>query len=243
MESMEYVGSPRRLRPARRSSLAEDITDQLLDLIVTEAFSENRLPSERVLCEQLNVSRGPVREAISTLHHLGVIETRGKARLGRPDRALIQIVARSPGVEDERKLVGDPMEARRILEPETAARAARRGSEEALEEIGRWLGRMEEAALDDEGSLVAYDSAFHISIAKATGNNTLVCLVAALTENPSRGRAFSFRPPEGIERSIAGHREILEAVRAHDQDQARRAMATHLDQVEELIRLTLSQDR
>jgi GntR family transcriptional repressor for pyruvate dehydrogenase complex len=223
--------------------LPEEITDQLLELIISGGFPDNRLPSERVLCERLDVSRGSVREAVSTLHHLGVIEMRGKVRFGRPDRALIQVVARSPGVEDERTLVGDPMEARRILEPETAALAAERGSQEALNEIGSWLSRMEEAARDDEGSLVAYDSAFHISIAKATGNDTLVRLVAALTENPSRGRAFSFRPPEGIERSVSGHREILEAIRSHDRERARRAMDAHLDQVEELIRLTLSQDR
>lgn len=228
------------IKPARRSSLPEEITDQLLELIISRSFPDNRLPPERVLCERLDVSRGSVREAVSTLHHLGVIEMRGKARLGRPDRALIQVVARSPRIEDKRKLVGDPMEARRILEPETAAKAAERASEEALTEIGRWLKRMEEAAWDDEQSLVAYDSALHISIAKATGNDTLVRLVAALTENPSRGRAFSFQPPEGIDRSIAGHREILEAIRAHDQDRARKAMDAHLDQVEKLIKLTLS---
>lgn len=234
--------STERIRPARRSNLPEEITDQLLDLIISDSFPDNRLPPERVLCERLDVSRGSVREAISTLHHLGVIEMRGKTRFSRPDRALIQVVARSPKVEDERKLVDEPMEARRFLEPETAAKAAGCANEAAIDEIGGWLTRMAESAQDDEQSLVAYDSAFHISVAKAAGNDTLVRLVAALTESPSRGRAFLFRPPEGVESSIAGHREILEAIRDHDQDRARRAMDAHLDQVEELIRLTLRQD-
>lgn len=231
----------RAFRPARRTSLVDDIADQLLALILQQEPGESALPSERELCDQLGVSRGPVREAISALHHLGVIETRGKTRYGRPDRALAQTITRATAGAPARALVDDPMEVRRILEPATAALAASRIDAEALAELERWLDRMEEVGRRGE-VVVEYDSAFHVGIARATGNAILADLVTSLTETVVTSRATSFAGEAGFERSLGGHREILAALRARDPEAARAAMQRHLDDVERLIRERLAAD-
>ncbi len=92
----------------------------------------------------------------------------GKAKVGRPHQALIQSLARTPQPRRHHEFAVDHMETRRIVEPETAARA----DEESVAEIAGWLTAMESVATRGD-SVTHLDSAFHVSIAKATGNDTL----------------------------------------------------------------------
>jgi GntR family transcriptional repressor for pyruvate dehydrogenase complex len=231
-----------QIRPARRRNLSQEIVDQMLELIAASAAPEYRTPPERALCEQFDVSRTSVREALSALSHLGVLEKRGKAKIGLAARARAQLAARSHGTSAERELVSDPLEVRRMLEPETAFRAAKRVSERDLSEIADWLRLMEEGAARNE-RVVEYDSAFHVAIARATGNKTLVQLISALTDALRESRELSFRPREAAETALAGHREILDALRTGNAPAARRAMKRHLDQVERLLRASFEPER
>jgi GntR family transcriptional repressor for pyruvate dehydrogenase complex len=226
------------VQPARRTSLPDQIKEQLVQLIIAKAFPDDRLPPERQLCEQLRVSRGPLREALSTLAHLGVIETRGKAKYGKPDRARTNLVAWTANSTREQELVTDPLEARRMLEPEVAALAAARASDLELDEILKWCRLLEAPSITPEQS-TEYDSAFHVSIARATGNHTVVHLIAALTEASKESRELSFRPPDAGRQALTDHRVILQAIADRASDRARRAMAEHLDHVERLVRASL----
>lgn len=131
------------------------------------------------------------------------------------------------------------MEVRRILEPEVASLAAKRASSGAIEEMERYVALMEEAAARGD-SLVDYDSAFHIAIAHATGNQTLVALVQALNDTLRESRRLSFGPASAPGQAIADHVAILSAIRAQDPLAATTAMRHHLDRVENLIRDALN---
>lgn len=220
------------IKRARRSSLPEEISRQLLGLIASGSFRDNRLPAERVMCAELGVSRGPLREAFSGLQHLGVLETRGNARYGRPERARAEL-ARLPTIDPDEVLMAHPLEARRLLEPEVAALAAARATPAALEEIDYWLVALEQAP--DRNIALEQDSAFHVAIARATGNQALVGLIQALTDSLRESRALSMQPDEGPRLSSRAHRTIYDALAARDPDKARFAMRLHLDQVERLI--------
>jgi GntR family transcriptional repressor for pyruvate dehydrogenase complex len=226
------------VKPARRRTLPEEIVDQLLELIAADGAEEPRLPPERELSQQLGVSRASLREALSALNELGVIDTRGKAKYARTARARAALVARVAATEPEQELITDPIEVRRMLEPEVAARAAERVTERGLSELDGWLRLMEEAASRGE-RFIEYDSAFHVSIARATDNHTLVQLIAALTDVLRESRERSFEPAEAVERALEDHRLILSALHARDPPEARAAMGTHLDHIEPLIRLSL----
>jgi GntR family transcriptional repressor for pyruvate dehydrogenase complex len=226
------------IRPARRRSLPQEIVEQLLELVASGSLPGNRLPAERDLSDRLRVSRTSTREALSALVQLGVIQTRGKAKYGDPIRASAQLLARPPSRDSERELLSDPIETRRILEPEAARIAAERASDEDLARIESWCEQMEAAALGGE-RVIEHDSAFHVQIARATGNELLTQLVSALTESLRESRELSYLPPRGIDISLRGHRRILAALRARDPVGARREMRRHLDDVERLIRLAL----
>jgi len=133
------------------------------------------------------------------------------------------------------------MEVRRILEPEVASLAAKRASAEATDDMERYVTLMEEAAARGD-SLVDYDSAFHVAIAQATGNGTLVALVRALNDTLRESRGLSFRPEAAPAQAISDHAAILAAIRAGDPVAATAAMRHHLDRVEGLIRDSLRAD-
>src|SRR5215470_6309786 len=179
------------VRPLARRRLPHDVADQLLDLVAASSGSEIALPAERKLCEQLGVSRNVLREALAALTQSGILETRGKLRIAHVARARANRIARLPAAgERDADPVLDPMEVRRILEPEVASIAAMRASREAIDEMERYVTLMREAAARSE-PVVDYDSAFHVSIARATGNQTLVALVQALNDTLRESRDLS----------------------------------------------------
>jgi GntR family transcriptional repressor for pyruvate dehydrogenase complex len=227
-------------RPARRKGLPQEVADQLLDLIATSGSQEVALPSERQLCDDFAVGRNALREALAALDHMGVVETRGKQRIGLTPRARALVLARASTAAPVRELLLDPMEVRRILEPESAALAAKRASEQSLREIERTTELMDEGIRRNQ-SVVEYDSAFHVAIARATANQMLIELVGALNETLRPSREVSFRPTEASVAALDDHRAILSAIRAGDARAARKAMRSHLDHVEQLIRATVSE--
>ena len=216
------------------------MADQLLDLIAASDSQEISLPPERQLGDDLAVSRNVLREALAALDHMGVIETRGKTRVGLTPRARALVLARASSATPVRELLVDPMEVRRILEPESAALAAKRAGDDSLREIERTIELMDEGIRRDE-SVIEYDSAFHVAIARATANQILIELVGALNETLQRSREISFRPTDASAAALEDHRAILEAIRAGDSRAARKMMRSHLDHVEELIRTTVSE--
>ena len=226
------------LSPLRRRSLSDDVVDRLLEFIADGSAPERRLPVERALCEQLDVSRTTVREALSTLTHLGVVETRGNGRYGSLVGARACMASRARLRRTETELVDHPLEARRVLEPRIAALAAERASEDELVEIEGWLGLMERATANAQDS-VSYDSAFHAAIARATGNPTLVFLINALTDALAESRDLSFRPGFSAKMAIEGHRAVVAALRSGDGAAAGEAMERHLDDVAEMIRVSI----
>jgi DNA-binding FadR family transcriptional regulator len=234
------VLDPGKLRRAQRRSLTQEIIDQLLELIAGGPAPEHRLPAERVIAERFGVSRTSLREALSVLSEWRVIEGRGKSKYGVVSRARAQLATRHPADGAERTVLADPLEARLMLEPSIAARAAERARDADLDEIERWVTEMESAAAAGQ-SVIAYDSAFHVAVASATGNRTLVQVVSALMDALQESRDVAYDRSEAAQVGIADHRRVLEALRAHDPAAARRAMRRHLSHVERLVRTALSQ--
>jgi GntR family transcriptional regulator, transcriptional repressor for pyruvate dehydrogenase complex len=226
-------------RPARRRGLPQEVTDQLLDLIAGSETQEVVLPPERRLGDELEVSRNVLREALAALDHMGVVETRGKTRIARTARARAIVLARASAAAPVRELVLDPIEVRRIIEPESAALAAKRASGPSLREIERTIELMDDGIRRGE-SVVEYDSAFHIAVARATANEILIELVGALSDSLQRSRELSFRPEGAARAALDDHRAILAAIRAGDSRAARKAMRVHIDHVEQLIRASVS---
>src|SRR5438874_6567866 len=94
-----FAGAPR----LGRDPLSRRVGDQLVDLITAgETGTEVVLPPERRLCNQLGVGRNSLREALAALDRLGIVETRGRIRVGLTDRARAHRIARVPAVDPAR---------------------------------------------------------------------------------------------------------------------------------------------
>ncbi len=222
------------LAQLRHRTLAEEVLYRLLEFIAAGDSPSQQLLPEHALCERLGVSRGALREALAGLGHLGIVETRGKTRIASTVAARAHILRQEVAANPSREGVAHAMEARVLLEPPMARLAAERATPADLDVIRRFLQLMERSA-DGPELIVDYDSGFHISIARSTGNPTLVHMVSAIADALASTRSLSLHAPHGAEKSIAGHHAIVEALVARDPPRAEEAMRAHLTDVAALI--------
>ncbi|MFZ6814774.1 FadR/GntR family transcriptional regulator [Undibacterium sp. Rencai35W] len=205
------------------------VADRIQGLIADEQIGPGeRLPSERDLAAKLSVSRASLREALIALELGGVIEVRGGSGV---------YVSEKPDVPADLPEVGpgpfEVLSARRLIESEVAAIAARVATDSAIDAILKAVLEMEKNHANYSSNEQA-DRNFHLSIARATGNSALVGTIEYLWDQ--RGRLWHklkehFQTEELRQQTLTDHRNILEAIAAHDPAEARRAMRAHLERV------------
>lgn len=211
------------------SRLYRVVAERIQNLIRDERIEPGaRLPSERDLATQLGVSRASVREALISLELTGVVAVRGGSGIyvnEKDDRA--------SGLNEAVPGPFEVLSARRLVEGETAAIAARMATDGAIDAILKAVSEMERFHDDRE----RYDNAdrrFHMAIARATGNSALVGVVEHLWDQ--RGRLWvkmeeHFHTDELRRATLTDHRNIVAAIASHDPANARRAMRAHLERV------------
>jgi len=224
------------VEPIKSTRIYEEIVRQVKALISEGRLkSGDQLPPERDLAAQFKVSRTSVREALRTLESLGLIEIRpGEGTFVRKVSVESLIEPLAHVILSQREAVGELFEARRLLEPALAGLAARRATQDDLQEMERIL---EEQAKEVAAGLtgLAQDAAFHASIAASVRNRAITRIVNALMDLLTQSREESLQTPGRPTRSHQDHRRILDAIRRRDESGARRAMLDHLDAVEALV--------
>ncbi len=229
--------SPLQFEPVKRSRVWEDIVTQILQLMGDGNLTAgSRLPSERELASRLGVSRPSVREAMRQLELMGVIESRqGSGAFVKQvsDEDLVQPLALL--LRGRKHLLHDILETRKVIEPHIARLAADKASAEdiaALEELTAQQQKKVRAgklAIDE-------DTRFHHTLAQASGNRVLLLLVESCMDLLVESRKRNLQSPERARRSVAGHIDVLQAIRARDPDRAFLAMMRHLEGIEAAIR-------
>lgn len=221
------------VRQVKRRRLYEDIVQQFHALIYQGALKPgDRLPAERELSEQFQVSRSSVREALRALELQGlVVSKRGSGTFistGNLDAALALVAANLNGGT---AALPDVFEMRHLMEPQIAALAAQRAN---LEDVTRLREILTEQQwqIDSGETGVAADTDFHFTLAAATHNSALVKVVSAIEDILQVSRDRSLQEPGRPQRSLASHSQILEMVERGDTAGARQAMNHHLTAVE-----------
>ena len=217
------------------SRLYEQIVQQIEESILKGELSEgSQLPAERDLARQFGVSRTAVREAIKALQEKGLVDalpgrgtfvTNGDTS---PMRRSLDRIIKSGETDGWDYLV----EVREILEPEIAALAAMRATEQDLSNLRDAVTVMDRAARDSDAYIEA-DLDFHLALAEAAGNPIVLSLIDSIVGLLREQRLQIFRTGGGPERGQFHHRRILDAVARHDPQGARAAMQAHLSQVRE----------
>lgn len=204
------------------------VAEQLSERIHAGEFKlGERLPPERELARLFSVSRPTIREAITTIEVMGLVEVRQGSG----------VYVRSTGKSDDRLPENVPgpfeiLEARKTLEPELAAFAANRIDDEQLEELRQMLHRFGNPELGpDETEQI--DREFHYLIARATRNSALAGLVKWLWDVRAQSevnvRFYQRARETGVRPAVEDHRAITAALMARNENAARKAMREHLE--------------
>ncbi|ABM57301.1 FadR/GntR family transcriptional regulator [Verminephrobacter eiseniae] len=226
------------LQTVEPQRLYRQIAEQLRALIAQGAFDAGaRLPAERDLAQRLGVSRPSVREALIALEVEDWVEVRigsGVYVLDRARRpvASAEAVAPSGAVAPSEWGPLELIRARRVVEGETAAIAARCGKRKDVDAMSRAIASMHEQAERRVAPLDG-DRAFHLAIAGASGNTVLVETVQGFWDS-RQGPIFMrlggyFETVTSWRVAIAEHEAIRDAIAAHDAGAARDAMHAHMD--------------
>lgn len=237
---MQIYRRRKAARPAAPERLYETIARKLVQEMREGKYAiGDRLPAERELAAEHGISRPAVREALLALEVFGLIEVRigsGAYVISLPDN------------------VGDPafavsafelMEARVLIEGEAAALAAQHISAAELDALDNFVAQIG-AANQQGGAGEGPDEAFHRLIAKASRNKAMELAVGNLWDLRSTSPDCALLHEKARTANVAPvvdeHSAILQALRAHDPDGARRAMRAHLSQVIEHLLFAIEQD-
>jgi GntR family transcriptional repressor for pyruvate dehydrogenase complex len=126
------------------------------------------------------------------------------------------------------------VEVREILEPEIAALAATRITDEQIPAMQNAVKIMDTAtALDDVDVFVEADLDFHLALAEGTQNPFILILMDSIIDLLREQRKRIGLTKGGLQRGQIYHKKILDAVTRHDSQAARQAMQDHLQQVRE----------
>ncbi len=216
-----------------RSKVYQEVARQLERHITEELKPGDLLPSERQLVRMLNVSRSSVRDAIRRLESMGLLEPRQGIGTVVCTRPAAQADPLGDALREKRKLVLELIDLRKMIEPHLAERAALHASRDEISEMEDVLARQE--AKVHRGELATEeDSEFHYNIALASNNSAILKVVDVLMDLLRDTREQSLQGAGRQEKSLAGHRRILSALKRHNAAAAELAMRRHLQEIESI---------
>ncbi|SPB13602.1 GntR family transcriptional regulator [Caballeronia novacaledonica] len=227
----------------RSRNLTEEVVAELSERIRSGALRPgDKLPTESEIMAQLGVSRTVVRESISRLQAARLVQTRhgiGTFVLEAGDQDRFQLEAAGDlTVRDVMAI----LELRISLEAEAAGLAAMRRTDENLAQMRRALDEFERLIEAGEGNAVAADVAFHLELAKATGNRYFHSILSQLgntiiPRTRVNSAALAHNDPAGyLDRVNREHEDIYDAIERRDPEAARAAMRMHLSNSRERLR-------
>ena len=195
-------------------SIADIVFEKIEDAILGGDFAVGEILTELKLCELLNVSRTPVREALTRLKQEGLLRESGKGAIvvGVTESDLFDIYA-----------------VRERVEGLAAAMCAEKIDGEQLRALEETLELQEFYTQKKQPeSIKKLDSEFHERIYSYCGSRTLETLLCELHRKVKRYRKSSVSNPERALEAVGEHREIFEAIAAHDGALAEKLTAKHI---------------
>ena len=217
----------------RTKKVYMEIVEQIQNLIKEGRLKKgDKLPPERVLAEQLGVSRPPLREALAALEILGVIESRG----GRGN-FIVNTFGSAYYLQQFKELEQgesplELLEARKVMEVEVAGLAAERHSPEDIRELKSIVGGMEKV-VNNVSEFMELNRRFHLGIAVATNNSVLYQMMKYIVNELNKQLWIKLDEetlvlPGRTEKYFHQHCKILEAIKAKNKIKARKATLHHL---------------
>jgi len=213
-------------------ALSQKIVAQISDRIVhRELKPGDRLPTERAMAEQFQVSRTAIRDAIKILSGSGLLEVHHGVGIfvANPQHPASEVVWNFTQAK-----LRDVFEIRKALETEAAYLAAERRDAMHLARLQKILQDARDHS-DNVDVLNDRDAQFHIAIAESSQNYLLVKVMWTLLDVLADTRQASLAIPSRPQSSLEEHEAIVEAIVAQQPEKARLSMLYHLESVESSI--------
>ena len=206
----------------RPVSLADQVFETIEWNILNGVYPRGSILTEAKLCEELGVSRTPVREAIRALEQEHIIESQNKGLL------VLGIT------EEDAEYI---YEIRKRIEGLAAAACAARITEDELKDLEETLELQEfYVSKHDAEKVKALDSEFHEKIYKLSGSAVFYDTLVPLHRKIQKFRKASIENKSRAMQSSAEHWSILKAIAAHDTEAADKEMALHVYRAQQFLR-------
>src|SRR5699024_5014935 len=218
----------------------EEITDHIINRVKQgELVSGDRLESVEKLAEAFDVSRSAVREALSGLRAMGLVEMRqGEGTFITSFDASSFSLPAVKALIMKRNDLKELAQVRRMLEIGTVGLAAENRTESDLDSLYEALKLMRNAKGQREVGEQA-DLAFHVAIAEATQKQMMMkrqkSVADIIVESMRETRRVVLYKEDGVDRLYREHEQIYDAIKNQDADKAQAAMRHHLVLVEEVL--------
>jgi GntR family transcriptional regulator, transcriptional repressor for pyruvate dehydrogenase complex len=233
-----------KLNQTRFKKKSSFIADQILGMINAGRYKAgSKLPSERTITEQMGVSRPSLREAISALQIVGILESRpGDGTYVSTPVATEDLMRRAVTVLEECDSPFENMLARKALEIGSVRLAIQVATDTDLDALKTaWEEKCLRGRRGDLEEYLRYGKEFHLAIARATKNRIIEGIMEKLldmTIQPlwiSMRRNYFIKDPSRIELMLDIHDRIVQAIYARDADRAIRELENHYDmQIEQI---------
>jgi len=229
------------LRKIKPKKIYEEVTEILYEKIrAGELKPGDRLDSVEQLAEQLQVSRSAIREALSALKAMGLIEIKqGSGTFVKSNQSNQLDFPLSTAILTNKQDISHLLEVRKIIEVGTAASAAIHRTDEDLQSMMQILDEMKHAQGNGELGEKA-DFQFHAAISAASQNPLLATLLDQVsglmieTMKETR-RIWLYSKKITSEKLYDEHMQIFLAIKQQNEELAKHAMASHLSNVEEVL--------
>jgi len=223
-------------KPVKKTRIHEEIVSKIRDMIEGGKLKTgDQLPTERELAEAFKVSRPSVREALRALESQGFLVSRqgdGTYVSQQPIELIIEPFASVITKEkyDQQEL----FEMRRLIEPQLAFLAAERATPEEIAEMEK-LVAIQEDELDGVYSGLNPDQTLHDVLTRSSKNKILISIMENLMDSLTESRDKYLQVEDREQRSLARHKDILDAIKLRDSELAARIMREHLEETEAIL--------
>lgn len=198
-----------------------------------------RLPTERELAAELEISIPTLRQALTVLSRSGLIGARqGKGGGWFITSELVPVEAISAAVAVEQQLAIETLIARRLVESSIARYVALTATAEDIAQL-EWANELLARHIDDRGSVMEADAAFHRALVRAARNRPLREAMRPISRQLHALRDAYVGAHEDNVKTLRMHRRQTEAIRARDLEALDRVLDTHLRMLEDAFAVAI----
>ena len=218
-------------RTMHRPKLAVMVADAIAEEIFEKGLAPGVvLATESKMLEQFGVGRATLREALRLLEAEGLIAVRAGPNGGAvvqqpaPDRLarLLSILLTVSGTTLE-----DVLQARTVLEPELARRAALNADKDDIAALDAAIERLADSSMR-KGEFLEESAHFHSIVATASNNIALSSFWFAIRRIADGQQVGVHYTMDSLDGSLRAHKRILEAIRTREPDKAGDSMRRHI---------------